>query len=146
MTTGKSQIPNPKFQIPIIFVLGFGIWALGFTAQAAAQARDWPSETPPGPLAAHEVTFPPYEIRTLGNGMRVVAVLHHEQPAVSIRLLVGVGSAQDPKGKGGVANLMSSLLDQGTTTRSAQQIADQIDFIGGDVGTGAATDLSFVTA
>jgi zinc protease len=130
-----------------VWVLGFGIWVLGFTgfaAQAAAQARDWPSEQPPRPLAAHEVTFPPYEIRTLGNGMRVVAVLHHEQPAVSIRLLVGVGSAQDPKGKGGVANLMASLLDQGTATRSAQQIADQIDFIGGDVGTGAATDLSFV--
>ena len=153
----KSQIPNPKFQIPsilqipiarisIVWGLGFGIWALGFTAQAAAQARDWPPEQPPRPLAAHEVTFPPYEIRTLGNGMRVVAVLHHEQPAVSIRLLVGVGSAQDPKGKGGVANLMASLLDQGTATRSAQQIADQIDFIGGDVGTGAATDLSFVNA
>jgi len=142
----KSQIPNPKFQIPIVCALGFGLWAVGFTAQAAAQARDWPSEQPPRPLAAHEVTFPPYEIRTLGNGMRVVAVLHHEQPAVSIRLLVGAGSAQDPKGKGGVANLMASLLDQGTTTRTAQQIADQIDFIGGDVGTGAATDLSFVNA
>ena len=128
------------------FVLGFGIWVVGFTAHAAAQARDWPTEQPPRPLAAHDVTFPPYEIRTLGNGMRVVAVLHHEQPAVSIRLLVGAGSAQDPKGKGGVANLMASLLDQGTTTRSAQQIADQIDFIGGDVGTGAATDLSFVNA
>ena len=145
----KSQIPNPKRQIPSACVVGFGIWVLGFVlcAQSArAQARDWPSEQPPRPLAAHEVTFPPYEIRTLGNGMRVVAVLHHEQPAVSIRLLVGAGSAQDPKGKGGVANLMASLLDQGTMTRTAQQIADQIDFIGGDLGTGAATDLSFVNA
>jgi zinc protease len=142
----KSQIRHPTFQIPVIAALAVGLWVLGLTAQAAAQARDWPSEPPPRPLAAHEVTFPPYEIRTLGNGMRVVAVLHHEQPAVSIRLLVGAGSAQDPKGKGGVANLMASLLDQGTTTRSAQQIADQIDFIGGDVGTGAATDLSFVNA
>ena len=145
----KSQIPNPKVQIPSACVLGFGIWVLGFVlcAQSArAQARDWPSEQPPRPLPAHEVTFPPYEIRTLGNGLRVVAVLHHEQPAVSIRLLVGAGSAQDPKGKGGVANLMASLLDQGTTTRTAQQIADQIDFIGGDLGTGAATDLSFVNA
>ncbi len=142
----KSQSPNPKLQIPIVFVLGFGVWVLGFTARASAQARDWPSEQPPRPLAAHEVTFPPYEIRTLENGMRVVAVLHHEQPAVSIRLLVGAGTAQDPKGKGGVANLMASLLDQGTTTRSAQEIADQIDFIGGDLGTGAGTDLSFVNA
>jgi zinc protease len=90
--------------------------------------------------------FPPYEIRTLDNGLKVVAVLHHEQPAVSIRLLVGAGSAQDPKGKGGLANLAANLLDQGTTAKSAQQIADQIDFIGGDLGTGAATDLSYVNA
>lgn len=131
------------------FVLRLGVWIFGFlicASGAAAQARDWPSEQPPRPLAAHEVAFPPYEIQTLPNGMRVVAVLHHEQPAVSIRLLVGAGSAQDPKGKGGVANLMASLLDQGTKTRTAQQIADQIDFIGGDLGTGAATDLSFVNA
>ena len=142
----KSQGPDPKRQIPIICVLGFGIWILGFCARADAQARDWPSEPQPRPLAAHAIAFPPYEIRPLANGMRVVAVLHHEQPAVSIRLLVGAGSAQDPRGKGGVANLTASLLDQGTTTRSAQQIADQIDFIGGDLGTGAATDLSFVNA
>ena len=129
------------------WVLGFGIWVLGFCARSAdAQARDWPAETAPRPLAAHEVTFPPYELHMLDNGMRVVAVLHHEQPAVSIRLLVGAGSAQDPKGKGGAANLMASVLDQGTASRSAQQIADQIDFIGGDLGTGAAIDLSFVNA
>lgn len=131
--------------------LGVGIRILGVCvalqvlgASAFAQARDWPSESPPRPLAAHEAVFPPYEIRTLPNGMQVVVVLHHEQPAVSVRLLVRAGAAQDPKGKGGVANLTASLLDQGTTTRSAQQIADQIDFIGGDLGTGAVTDLSFV--
>ncbi len=129
--------------------VGFGIWVLGFVLCASgafAQARDWPSEAPPRPLAAHDATFPPYEIRTLPNGLQVVVVLHHEQPAVSVRLLVRAGAAQDPKGKGGVANLTASLLDQGTTTRSAQQIADQIDFIGGDLGTGAVTDLSFVNA
>ena len=131
----------------VLWVLGFGMWVLGFTARSAdAQARDWPAETAPRPLAAHEVAFPQYDVHTLDNGMRVVAVLHHEQPAVSIRLLVGAGSAQDPKGKGGVANLMASVLDQGTTSRSAQEIADQIDFIGGDLGTGAAIDLSFVNA
>ncbi len=142
----KFQAAKSRLQVPIVCLLGLGIWVFGFSGQARAQARDWPAEQAPRPLAAHEVSFPPYEIRTLGNGMRVVAVLHHEQPAVSIRLLVGAGSAQDSKGKSGVANLMALLLDQGTTTRSAKDIADQIDFIGGDLGTGAATDLSFVNA
>jgi zinc protease len=92
------------------------------------------------------VKFPPYEVRTLGNGMQVVTVLHHEQPAVSIRLLVRAGAAQDPRGKGGVATLTAALLDQGTSTKSAFQIADAIDSIGGALGTGAGSDLSFVNA
>ncbi len=106
-------------------------------------ARDWPTERPPAPLAAREATFPPYEMRTLANGMQVVAVLHHEQPVVSMRLLVRAGSARDPVGKPGVADLAAALLDQGTTTRSAQDIADQIDFIGGALGVGAGVDLTF---
>lgn len=91
-----------------------------------------------------EVKFPPYEVRTLPNGMQVVIVLHHEQPAVSIRLLVRAGSIYDPAGKPGIASLAASLLDQGTATRSAAQIADAIDYIGGALGTGAGSDLTFI--
>lgn len=104
----------------------------------------WPTERPPRPLASREVKFPPYEVRTLPNGMQVIAVLHHEQPAVSMRLLVRTGSVQDPPGKVGVASLAAALLDQGTTTKSAEQIADEIDFIGGALGTGSGSDLTFV--
>src|SRR6185369_3518931 len=96
----------------------------------------------PRPLAAKEVKFPPYEMRTLSNGMQVVVVLHHEQPAVSVRLLVRAGSVYNPPNKPGVASLTASLLDQGTTTRSAEQIADAIDYIGGALGTGAGSDLT----
>ena len=155
----KSQIPNPKShgawnsQGPwnsgsLRIALGFGIWVLGFVflsaGVASAQVPNWPSERPPRPLPAREVNFPPYEMRTLPNGMQVIIVLHHEQPAVSMRLLVRAGSVQDLPGKAGVANLAASLLDQGTTTKSAQQIADQIDFIGGALGSGSGSDLSFV--
>ena len=129
--------------------LRFGTLVLGLAliiggAAGAQTAREWPSEAPPRPLPARQVNFPPYEVRTLDNGMQVVTVLHHEQPAVSVRLLVRAGAAQDPKGKGGVATLTAALLDQGTTTKSASQIADSIDSIGGALGTGAGSDLSFV--
>src|ERR687898_1476118 len=110
---------------------------------AAAQVKDWPAEKPPRPLPAREVNFPPYEIRTLPNGLRVVVVMHHEQPVVTLRLLLQAGSGCDAPGKSGVAALAAALLDQGTTTRSAEQIADTIDSIGGGLGTGAGSDLSF---
>lgn len=115
-------------------------------ALAADQQRNWPSERPPRPIAARDVKFPPYAVKTLANGLQVIAVSHHEQPAVSLRLLVRAGAAQDPADKPGVAALAATLLDQGTTTRSAEQIANAIDSIGGALGTGAGADLSFINA
>ena len=113
--------------------------SLGATADAhsklaqslAGQARQWPTERPPRPLEARPVKFPPYEMRKLPNGLQVVIVSHHEQPSVSVRMIVRAGAAQDPKGKMGVAMMTATLLDQGAANRNAEQIADSIDFIGG---------------
>ena len=44
---------------------------------AGAQQADWPRERPPLPLEARDIDFPPYDVRTLDNGLRVVAVAHH---------------------------------------------------------------------
>jgi zinc protease len=119
--------------------------ALSLTVATAADAQVfWPRENPPGPLPARDVQFPPYEVKTLANGLQVVAVLHHEQPAVSMRLLVRAGGASDPRNKLGLARLATNLLDQGTTSKTAQEIADAVDFIGGAESTGAGTDLSFI--
>ena len=124
------------------------ILAVAATHAAAAQAqvKDWPSESAPPPLAARDVKFPPYQIRTLANGLQVIAVAHHEQPAVSLRLIIRAGGAQDPADKSGVATLVAALLDQGTATKDAEQIATSIDSIGGLIGTGAGSDLSFINA
>ena len=108
-----------------------------------AQAPNWPVERPPQPLPARDVKFPPYEIRTLKNGLQVVVVQHHEQPILTLRMLIRSGAASDPAKKQGVAVLTAALLDQGTATRSAEQIADTIDSIGGGLATGAGTDLSY---
>ena len=113
--------------------------------QMAGQAQSWPTERPPRPLEARPVKFPPYELRKLPNGLQVVIVSHHEQPVVSVRMIVRAGAAQDPKGKMGVAMLTATLLDQGAGKRSAEQIADAIDFVGGILSTGAGTDLTYVS-
>jgi zinc protease len=116
--------------------------AIGWAAAAAAQVTDWP----PRALTARDVKFPLYRIKTLANGLQVVAVSHHEQPAVSLRLIVRAGGAQDPMDKPGVASLAAALLDQGTTTKTAEQIATAIESIGGLIGTGAGSDLTFINA
>ena len=119
------------------------VLALSCAAGAQTRERAWPSEAPPRPLPARDAKFPPYEIQTLANGLQVVAVLHHEQPVVTMRLLIRAGTSSDPKGKLGLAHLAASLLDQGTKSKTAEQMNDEIDFIGGAMGAGAATDLTF---
>jgi zinc protease len=112
-----------------------------------AQSVAWPSEFPPRPLAARNVNFPTYQMQTLPNGLQVMVVLHHEQPAVSMRLLIRAGSASDPKAKNGLVHLVSSLLDQGTegpTAKTAEEFNDAVDFIGGAAGAGAGSDLSYL--
>src|SRR5262245_32054982 len=113
-------------------------------AVAGAQSQDWPRESPPGPLAARKVSFPPYQLKTLSNGLQVLVVLHHEQPSVSFRLLVRAGAMQEPADRPGVASFVASLLNQGTTTRTAEQIARAIDSAGGGLGTAAAPEHALV--
>ena len=113
---------------------------------AVAQVADWPAERPPRPLPAKDVKFPPYQFRTLSNGLQVIAVSHHEQPAVSLRLIIRAGGANDPSDKPGVAALAAALLDQGTTSRNAETIATTIDSVGGAIGAGSGSDLTFVNS
>ncbi len=71
-------------------------------------------------------------------------MLHHEQPSVSFRLLIRAGAMQEPADKPGVASFVGALLNQGTTTRSSQEIANAIESAGGAVGVGSGNELSYV--
>ena len=123
------------------------LWTLvAFLAAVAPVSTQtwWPSERAPRPLPARDVAFPPYHLRTLPNGLQVVAVQHHEQPVVSMRILVRAGAARDPRDKLGLAELAAALLTQGTTRQSSTELNEEVDFIGGAMGAGAGSDLTFI--
>ncbi len=90
--------------------------------------------------------FPQAATKTLANGLRVFVITDHRQPAVAARLvLTGAGYTQDPEGLAGVAEMTESMLTQGTEKRSAQEIAQAIDFVGGSLRAQAAPDSTYVT-
>jgi predicted Zn-dependent peptidase len=68
----------------------------------------------------------------------------HEVPLVQVTLLMKAGSSDDPVGKYGLASLAAAMLDEGAGTRSALEIADEIDFLGADLGTSSSFDASAV--
>jgi zinc protease len=111
-------------------ITGLAVLAL-FTAQSVATAqgtfdRSKPPELGPPP----RVSLPPIVTRELPNGLRLLIVEQHELPLADFVLLVGSGSTADPASKPGVANLISAMLREGTTTRKSLEIADQIAFLG----------------
>lgn len=102
--------------------------------------------TPPAPGPAPDVKFPAFEQKTLANGLRVVVIEQHEQPAVSLRMVLRAGKVFEPADKPGLSQTTSALLTKGTQSRSSQQIAEAIDFVGGNLNARAGLESGFVDA
>jgi zinc protease len=100
----------------------------------------------PAPGAPRPFEFPKAAVKTLPNGLRVFVVSDHREPAVAARLVIlSAGSIQDPAGMPGVAGMTAGLLTQGTAKRSAKEIAEAIDFVGGTLEAKAGRDATTVT-
>jgi zinc protease len=99
----------------------------------------------PGPGAPRPFHFPKPATMTLPNGLRVFVVTDHSEPAIAARLVIlSAGSIKDPAGMPGVAQMAANLLTQGTEKRSAKEIAEGIDFIGGQLNAMAGRDATTV--
>lgn len=122
----------------------WGALSLAVVLPILVLAQQWPTESPPRALPARRVEFPTYQLKALANGLQVLFVPYHEQPSVAFRLLVRAGAMQEPTAKPGVAGFVAGLLTQGTTTKSAKQIADLIDSAGGLIGAGSSNELTSV--
>jgi zinc protease len=104
------------------------------------------TEMPPG-APPRSYPFPKAAEQTLPNGLHVFVVSDHRLPAVSVRLVLpAAGAIHDPAGLPGVASMTANMLTQGTEKRSAQQIAEAIDFVGGSISASADGDGTYVTA
>lgn len=103
------------------------------------------STTPPVLGAPKPITLPGVVERKLSNGLRLLVVEHHELPLADFILITRSGSEADPARKEGVASLTSGMLDEGTTTRSSLQIADQAAFLGVRLSTSSDWDISRIS-
>ena len=103
-----------------------------------------PSSPPPAaPL--RPLTFPSFGTATLENGLELLVVENRELPVVSITLTLPAGSSYDPLGMEGLAGMTAELLTKGTTTRNADQIAETIEGVGGNLNAGAGNDFFTVS-
>ncbi|HEU6451960.1 MAG TPA: pitrilysin family protein [Gemmatimonadaceae bacterium] len=95
--------------------------------------------TPPdAPLAAAEHS-------TLSNGLKIVLARRSAVPVVSMSLVLDAGYAADASASPGTASMTMSMLDEGTTRRSALQIGDELASLGADLFAGSGLDASTVS-
>jgi zinc protease len=86
--------------------------------------------------------LPQPQRRKLSNGLEVLIVEQHELPVVNMNLVLRTGAAADPQDRAGLASLTSALIDEGTKTRSSQEISNQLAAIGASLSTGSGFDNS----
>ncbi|PQO89366.1 peptidase M16 [Massilia phosphatilytica] len=118
----------------------------GKTDRAAGINRDeaW-RRTPPKPGPAPRFTLPQGESFKLPNGLTVIVHPNPALPLVAAELVVKSGSDANPYDQPGLAGFTADMLDEGTATRSAPRIADEIAQLGAFLGSAASPDASTVS-
>ena len=100
-----------------------------------------PKAGPPRPL---QLATP--ASATLPNGLTLILNERRGLPIVSASLVVRTGSDSNPTDKSGLANFVAAMLDEGTSTRNALQLADETARLGATLTTGSSMDATAITA
>ncbi|MEM7566371.1 MAG: pitrilysin family protein [Pseudomonadota bacterium] len=79
-------------------------------------------------------------VTTLGNGLRVVTRAMPHLRTAAIGLWVGAGSRHEPWERQGLAHFLEHMAFKGTAMRSARQIAEAIEDVGGDINAGTGLE------
>ena len=125
------QITRTVFSViaPALFLV---MLAMPIAAQTASQGGT--------------MKLPPFHKTKLPNGLTVLLMEKHNVPLVSFHMIVKTGSTADPNGAEGTASVTAALLRHGTQSRSGEQYAADLDFIGGNFNANASTDYTTISA
>ena len=79
-----------------------------------------------------------YQKTTLANGLRIVSESIPYMSSISLGIFAGTGSRHETPAEQGVSHFIEHLMFKGTHRRSAKDIAEMVDDVGGQLN--AATD------
>ncbi|MEK6549515.1 MAG: insulinase family protein, partial [Nitrospirota bacterium] len=96
------------------------------------------------PTLSHAADIKPIRVVT-ENGMVLLIQDQPSLPIVTVNVLIKAGAALDPDTKAGLAYMVAGMLEEGTKTRSATQLAQEIEFLGAEFSAKAANDFATAT-
>ncbi len=130
-----AEVPTPKAEQKGVAKNG------GEPVNADAE---WRKDAPkPGPASALHLPVPGKF--KLSNGLTVLYSERPGLPLVAANLVLHAGSGINPVDRPGLASITARMLQQGTTTRSALQIADRAADLGATLNSGAGTDTTGIS-
>jgi len=122
-----------------VALLGLSALAVPFPAMA-----QYPT-TPPAAAPLRPARFPKFDTGKLPDGLNMIIVEHHKQPVVTVTLALPAGAAYVAADRTGLDGIVAELLTKGTESRTADQIAAQIEGAGGSIGAYSDNDFLRIT-
>ncbi len=102
-------------------------------------------EAPPAPGAVPDLSTPELVHYNLANGMEIIAAQTGEVPLATVTLVIQAGSVRDARAKAGIADMAASLAEDGTITRTGEEIAMRLESLGARLSAGARKDATVFT-
>jgi predicted Zn-dependent peptidase len=121
--------------------IALALLVLGCVLPGMAQKQTPPAGGPPKPFKV-----PAKQTFTLPNGIRVTMVPYGTTPKVFVAAMVRAGNINESDEQTWLSDLTTSMMKEGTTTRSAEQVAADFASMGGALEIGSLPDESFVRA
>lgn len=81
----------------------------------------------------------------LENGLKLIFIADNSLPRVSLSMLTRVGSRQDPKGKEGLNFIAARLLEDGTQSKNAMAVADELAELGTEINIEPGNDFTVIS-
>ncbi|WNH13272.1 M16 family metallopeptidase [Thalassobellus suaedae] len=108
----------------VIFVICLAIISISFGQE---------KETPPSGSEPKNFLLPQREELQLENGVKLVMIPYGGIPKASVRITVSTGNIHEEIDKIWMSNLVSNLMQEGSISMSAKDIADKMANMGGDL-------------
>ena len=141
MTANRTRHAASTFGFLVALVSAAPLTAQKKANQSApSQASLDRTKIPPAAKAA-ELRVPTWTKTTLADGAELVVSEKHDLPLISLTInFVGGGAQYDTPEKTGLASLVAAMLTEGTTHRTGDQISNDLQLLGTNVGAGIGAE------
>lgn len=87
-----------------------------------------------------EVTIPTPWTGSLSNGMKLWGIRQSELPLVTYQIVLDGGHMLDSPEKAGLANMVATMMNEGTKNKTPEQLEDAIGLLGASISVGSGDE------